>query len=75
MTIVNGVKHCHMPSATGHCYPELENVGYRRILQHHLKHDIYCEAQGKGSTQEVTKWSFVDYRLLIVDIDFPDALH
>ena len=31
--------------------------------------------KGIGSTQEVTQRSFIDYRLSIIDIDFPDALH
>ena len=38
-----------------------------------------CEAQGKGRARGrprmVTQRSFIDYRLVIVDIDFPDALH
>ena len=38
-----------------------------------------CEAQGKrramGPLRKVTQRSFIDYRLSIVDVDFPEALH
>ena len=33
------------------------------------------KGKGIGLTQEVTRGSFIDYRLSIMDIDFPDALH
>ena len=33
------------------------------------------KGKGIGSTQEVTQSSFIDYRLSIIDNDFPDALH
>ena len=39
----------------------------------------YCEAQGKGRARgllrKVTQRSFIDYRLSIIDINFPEALH
>ena len=33
------------------------------------------EREGHRVDQEVTQRSFIDYRLSIIDIDFPDALH
>ena len=35
----------------------------------------YCEAQGKGRVKGRLRKSVVDCRFLIVDIDFPEALH
>ena len=39
----------------------------------------FCEAQekgrAKGRLRKVTQRSFIDYRLSIIDIDFPEALH
>ena len=38
-----------------------------------------CEAQGKerakGRFRKVTQRSFIEYRLSIIDINFPEALH
>ena len=39
----------------------------------------YCEAKGKGrakgTLREVNQLSFIDYRLSIINVDFPEALH
>ena len=45
--------------------------------------EIYCEDQGKGRAKgrlstrirKVTQRSFIDYRLSIIDLNFPEALH
>ena len=46
----------------------------------HIFHpSFYCEAKGKGRAKgplrEVNQLSFIDYRLSIINVDFPEALH
>ena len=68
---------CRISLKSAYLYTSTAHTPTKRIVYQSPKYLLWSSGKGKdiGSTQEVTQRSFIDYRLSIIDIDFPDALH